>query len=465
VSRKAMLIGASALIAVVVLVGAFSILTATGSQEIEGQGAVEDTQFDEVFAAGEKEMGDLATRENATMPDDAKCFLSKASESAEASNDFIRCGPVLFIDSPSRDDRWMSAELYVYSGDEVDGATADELVGIGPLQRDTRLSDGEVLYRPDGAEPNLDELDYPDPAPVASDFAEVVESQVGVDLEPVEQGLVGLGFEMDIEGYALVERLGEGPEALVAPDGSELLVVRYEWSPPEQYRGDPAFAVSVDGTNRTIQLPQGPATLVAAVPADAEDLGINAAEETLDQTLSLTTGERSGDTPEILYRDPASRSVAVNSTVQIPLNVVSTGSYPREYTSVQTQIVLGSAELVWAPSDSELSAYDASDAAPSSRDKASLVLEVRQFGNVAEGSAPNRPELAASMIVLQVGDERINPTTGLDRQGALVFEVPADLTEAKLVITPGDNVLPSAGDYVLNYGQATGEAAIRFPEG
>jgi hypothetical protein len=474
---------------VITIGGVVAFLTRTITVEVEGQGPVDEEVLMDLISTAETEMDQAAEADDANLSSEAHCFLSKRKESAEAVQSFLRCGPVLFVDAPDEEARWMTMAFYADTEGEREREVTDRAIGdsgatIVSVQRNDTLDRDEHLFRPDGVKPSDEALEFPDPpapdpgdpsadggsaATVPTDYAEVTDGQIGVDLEAVDKKVIGLGFTMDIEGYATEKRLTEGESVIVAPKGHELLVVRYSWDTTESYSySNPAFAVSVDGTNRSVNLPSGSGTLIAAVPEDAEDLGINAAEDTLDQTLSLTTGERSGDTPAIIYRDPASRTVSVNSTIQMPMTDVclNEGCGPSE--GLQTQLVLGRGELVWTQSSSDLAGYEASDAAPSDTDSAFLVLEVTNYDVVGPSVRyrVNNPQLSADMISLSADGETYKAQSGTNLPGYIAFEVPADLTEATLTITPGDNVQEiSSQDRVFNFGQAKGEATISFPAG
>ncbi len=488
-SKKALAI-TGAVLAVLVTIGAVvAFLTRTITIDVQGQGPVDEEVLMELISTGETEMDETAGADGANLYIDAHCFLSKQDESAAAVQSFLRCGPVLFVDAPDEKAAWMTMAFSADTEGERTREVTDRAIGdsgatIISVHHNDTLERGEHLFRPDGMKPSEESLEFPDPpapdpddpsagagsaATVPTDYAQVTDRDIGVELEPVDEQIIGLGFTMDLEGWATEKRITEGESVTVAPKGHELLVVAYSWDTTESYGySNPSFAISVDGTSRSVDLPSGTGTLVAAVPEDAEDLGINAAEDTLDQTLSLSTGERSGDTPAIIYRDPASRSVSVNSTIQMPMTDVclNDGCGPSE--GLQTQLVLGRAELVWTQSLSDLAGYDASDAAPSDTDSAFLVLEVTNYDVVGPSVSyrVNNPQLNAEMITLSADGETYKAQSGTSLPGYIAFEVPAEITEATLTIAPGDNVQEiSSQDRVFNFGQTTGEATISFPAG
>lgn len=465
---KVLLMAGAALIALVVLVGALVVITSEGSQTVEGGGEAGDGDVVAALDLAAQSMRETATKSNARIADDASCFLSKSTESAAQANRFVRCGPVLFADAPDASSQWMTGDLVVNDPESV-RASGIAPVTVGGLQRHSRLSDKEYLYRPDGAKVPEADLKFPDPDPVADDFTQVTDQDLGVKLKKVEDGISGLGFSMDISGWAVVDRVGEGKQVMIAPKGKKLLVVRYEITYPTSGSTRPAFAVSIDGTDRTVDLRSNKGTLITTVPADAKDLGISASEETVNQTLSLTTGERSGDSPALLYRDPANRKSAMNATMQVPTtgNCLSSACTP--VPDVKTQIVLGDAELAWSQKNSSLVGYGASSEVPSDPSKAFLIVEVKRFGNVApsarEGSL-YAPELPATALSVVVGDQSFPSTTPLTQSTKfLSFEVPADLTNATLVVRPGNGIQDRNGYASFDYGENAGEAAITFPEG
>lgn len=121
----------------------------------------------------------------------------------------------------------------------------------------------------------------------------------------------------------MVASLGEGPEALVAAEGEELVVASYETSraddaPP----GSGTATLVVDG--RRTALPAWSSVtdsswLVVSVPTGAREVVLEVLSDGRAQAVSLLTGERGPGAAQVLYRAERTLGVGAALEVDIPL--------------------------------------------------------------------------------------------------------------------------------------------------
>jgi hypothetical protein len=458
---RVMVIGGAVAVVIALVVG---FLVLGGSSEstdtVIGDQQVPDEPLMGILADGEDKMNDAATLDNASLAAEAHCFLSKASEDARTANSFIRCGPVLFIDAPSTDNRWMTGQLETYN-DYESGTVSTSL---GELTRGAALNAREYLYRPDGIEPSVEEIRIPDPPPVATDYSYTTTDEIGVELDQLDgASLRGVDYALSVDGAATVERIGQGPEATVAPAGHTLLVVRYDLT-TDDYYGVVEVAVEVDGVKQSVELPPGANTLVAVVEAGAEDIGLNVTDTDTNQTVSLLTGERQEGYPAVLYRPD--RRIAVNDSAALTFTGASDN--PNCNGEGLAELTLGDAELVWSAADSEILAQGYGDELPppSEGDQAWLVVEIRSFESTLEGcGSASGPVIPAAQVVLVLEDG--TEITGSDALttdlGLLEYQVPADSGSFTLEIRPGDGIPDDYwDDLTYSFGGAIGEIPITF---
>lgn len=163
---------------------------------------------------------------------------SEAGDSAAGGTAALLCGPVLEL----RDDPSMPWKLLRFDVDAAGGpwaaiGDAESLEVVGSLS----FPDNADLYHPEGQEPpEVDGFRPPDPLPVDDDYAAA--ALVGdldgnpylgdLEFEPNRANTVRTpDFTATLNQRATTRRLGDGPEALIAPKGHQFVVFTYAAQP------------------------------------------------------------------------------------------------------------------------------------------------------------------------------------------------------------------------------------------
>ncbi len=461
-TRWALVAGGVVLLVAVLAGVLFFVLGGDGEDEevVDGR-AVPHVSLLAVLRDAEALMNDAVTLAGARAADDAMCFLSKRSEKAPDTNSFVRCGPVLFSDA-ELSQQWMTGTLYLNRVAGTEKATAT----VQSLARNTTLSAGEHLFRPDGKRPSSQKLELPDPPPVEAGYTEVLTTEAPVQMDDLDGAvLVGLGYRLTVREAAIVDRIGKGPESLIPADGEQFLVASYEL---ERISGrgssNVRIAVDVDGVKRSLdEVRFGKATIVVAVDEGAEDVLLEAQEDDTTQAVSVLTGERRPGYPVVLYRDQ--RRIAVNGTMQLPFDLTSTNSCSGPGT---LDVAVTDAELVWSGSDSELARSNdlPRQTAP---DRAHLVLAISAFRAAGSSGCSFNPSIPGAQIAIVLPDStQVTSTAKLDRStNWLAFDVPADISTVTLRIAPGDGVPDTSSSAqqagsAYNFGASAGEIPMNF---
>lgn len=275
---------------------------------------------DVILADGERIMREEATTGNANLASDAKCFFSYANDNAEEANSFLRCGPVLFMDSEA-DSPWMQMSLTrMDDWDDEEGVP----FSVSLSSRSSKLSGSEVLRRPDGAKaPDEIDLELPAPPPVDRDFVEQSLSEdVLTELPRYDGDKIRLpGTDIVVQRYGRANEIGTGANRLIAPDGHEIVTVA--WTIEDGYLGyDPSNDIAqmlrdgrtlvllVDGKRIPVDERGDRSSTRLVVPEDA-DVALEAEWKTYKVTLDLDEGSQDGGHP-LLYDEDRDLRVSVN---------------------------------------------------------------------------------------------------------------------------------------------------------
>src|SRR5690606_17525633 len=153
---------------------------------------------------------------NGAVTDDSRCYLVQSgSDDAERASDlldFLRCGPVLFVDDEPSDGVWLTYAIDAEENDdgELVLTSAEAPQNAQPSRYDP---DEEVLSRPDGATPPDGDggIEAPDP-PRAEPGLVLSGDPVldDLDLDSAFVLAVGLTKSVDVVGVAEVPRFGSG---------------------------------------------------------------------------------------------------------------------------------------------------------------------------------------------------------------------------------------------------------------
>jgi len=292
----------------------------------------------------------------------------------------------------------------------------------------------------------------------------------GVSLKSPDDGRLrnyGVAAEVLDFGTADVVDAGEGLQYGAGPD-STLLAFKLRVAPFLENLGEKVTAtVSVDGRQRS--LPDFEYTLstagedataqyVVAVPDDRREVELELKYAGLPQTFDLLEGERTGDQPDILYRGSDSPVIYVENLTPAKLTVTNDEGEPGSYVISVTNAALTyfTAELGDQPDDpkntwlSVIYEPTADGGIEYDAPASSCVVPFEAFTLESEGQT------------YQVNSQH-STMEQFESEKVLVFEVPADLTDATLKAAPAAMTCTSGLDYPFTVTN-TAAIEINFPE-
>ena len=303
-----------------------------------------------------------------------------------------------------------------------------EVLGNGEVVRTDKL-DGLRLESPeDGALRNygvaLEVLDF--------GTADVVDVGDGVQYGADEDAKL-LAFRLRITPFA--DELASKVTATVSVDGRQRSLPDFEYS------------LGTAGEDQTVQY-------LVGVPNDRREVELELKYADFAQQFDLLEGRRTGEQPDILYRSPDEPSVYVENLTPAKVPVINADGEAGNYVVRVTWAGLTyfTTELGDMPADP---------------DKAWLVLayEATGDGSMDDVSGPSGCVLPFAAFTLTDADggtyavvDKHSEMAEFETQKLLVFEVPADLTEAKLIVKPQSfNCAFAGNDYPY---RATAEAKV-----
>jgi hypothetical protein len=241
-----------------------------------------------------------------------------------------------------------------------------------------------------------------------------------------------IAFRLRVTAFAA--DLGDKVKATVSVDGRQRSLPEFEYS------------IGNAGEDSTLQY-------VVAVPTDRRSVELELKYADLAQTFDLLEGRRTGEQPDLLYRSDDAPFVYVENLTPAKLDVTNAEGEPGAYVVSVTR-----AELTYfAPQLGDL---------PSDTDKAWLVIDYEPIG---EGSLEYSPSAIGCVppFTAFVVNDGTHDYPAVDKQSKveensseqrLAFEVPADLTKARLIMkTPGFNCAFAGHEVPFT---ATGEATV-----
>ncbi len=288
----------------------------------------------------------------------------------------------------------------------------------------------------------------------------------GIRLESLDDGaLRNYGVAVDVLDFGTADVVdgGAGVEYGAGED-STLLAFRLRVTPFASELGSKVTAtVSVDGRQRS--LPEFEYTLtdsgedqtvqyLVAVPNDRRAVELELKYAGLAQKFDLLEGERTGDQPAILYRSPDAPSVYVENLTPAKLAVADDEGEPGSYvvTVTRAELTYFTAELGDVPSDQE---------------KAWLVVTYEPSGDGSLRLSPNASACVLPFAAFTLTDDAGATYPVIDKHSSmkhfeskkvLVFEVPADLSDATLKLaSPGFNCTLGGTEYPYT---ASGSAEV-----
>lgn len=322
-------------------------------------------------------------------------------------------------------------------------ATTTSSTSAAPFEGEV-LADGEVA-----AADKLDGVSLKSPddgrlrnygvAAEVLDFgtADVVDAGDGVQYGAGQDSTL-LAFKLRVAPF--VDGVAEKVTATVSVDGRQRSLPDFE------------YTLSTAGEDSTVQY-------VVAVPDDRREVELELKYAGLPQTFDLLEGERTGDQPDILYRSPDNPVIYVENLTPAKLTVTDEDGEVGSYVIAVTTAALTyfTNELGDQPSDPKNTwlsvVYEpgADGSLDYNASGPSCVVPFEAFTLVADGQT------------YQVNSQH-STMKEFDSEKVLVFEVPADLTEATLNAAPTSFPCSNGGmDYPFT---VTNTAAIEisFPE-
>lgn len=301
-----------------------------------------------------------------------------------------------------------------------------EVLGNGEVVRADKL-DGLRLESPeDGALRNygvaLEVLDF--------GTADVVDVGDGVQYGADEDAKL-LAFRLRVTPFA--NELASKVTATVSVDGRQRSLPDFE------------YALDTAGEDQTVQY-------LVGVPNDRREVELELKYAGLAQQFDLLEGRRSGEQPDILYRSPDEPSVYVENLTPAKLPVLDADGKPGTYVIGVTR-----AELAYFATELGDTPADAA--------KAWLVITYEPTGDGSMEYMTGCMLPFAGFTLTSGGEtypvvDKNSEMDQYDEQKTLVFEVPAELTEATLAVKAQSfNCDSGSMDYPF---RATGEAAVEI---
>jgi hypothetical protein len=254
-----------------------------------------------------------------SVADGSHCWLARSNESKEIGRQAF-CGPIRHL--AAKDDGVWD----VWSFDAT--VAEDGTVTIKDPEAKSTGADfptGSEPYRPDDAEfpQNAGSLAAPKAPPVPKGFAQRVDDvQIAAPKKPAAESarIVTPEVVLTVAEVGQVETVpGDHESAVRGPaDGEELRALRFELAEEEESRTSDAkvaYAVQVGDVRKPVDLFEDydggdlSGSIVVGVP-QGEDAQLIVTFAGVDQTVSLTSGERTSKTAAAYYRSKTTAELA-----------------------------------------------------------------------------------------------------------------------------------------------------------
>lgn len=422
---------------------------------------------EETLSAAERHLRSFAEERNGATSDDTRCYFSLREGESSDVRDYLRCGPVLFVDG-SADEPYLTFPLEAEAG-EGDGV---RLVAAEEPQQEApeRLARNEELRRPDGQDPpeGSGGLEVPPPPRAEPGLIQAMALD-GVDTEnpgsDARLGSLHIGYRLT--GIAQPDRVGQGAEARRPAEGERFVVARFEIEPGEASSGMGATGAQVTvqvGDEEPVPVPDEMLTpfstegLVVSVPEDTDRVDLIVNDAGVEQRLDLLEGRTGRNNVAVLRRD--NREQTLSATANLTFTASRPGYIPENFTVTPTA---EAARLFWFyPADgSEPTRH------PAGGDRAYLVPLIN-FGWDPRLGITNPDEgLPPAFFTLRLPDGQVIPAIDIDPNTTdqwfvVAFEVGADFTEGTISIG-GSSLLFE--DLTIDFGPNRLDIPVSIPEG
>lgn len=296
----------------------------SGLRTVEG---ARITNAGDTLGATEELLGAAVAEAGAATDEDTACWFEVLVDGRDrmTTDGTVWCGPVLTLESDPTEP-WVTATASESAGEVLSTAVLSppSSIALDTMARGA----GATLWRPDGVEPpDAVDLELPDAPPADPGYAAVLDQPLA-DLRATtpDDGLVRTpDMTWTITGLARTDRLGAGPEAIVAPEDHELVVARSAFTVDEDRSFDPGVAtLVVDGRRRPLEVfsevDTGSTALVVVVPEGADEVVVEVLSHEVSQAISLRTGDKQPGFPAGMYRssEPVGVGRALTATVDLP---------------------------------------------------------------------------------------------------------------------------------------------------
>lgn len=394
---------------------------------------------DKLLADAEAELKDVldTSTKKYSLQDDASCWVVLSGEPP------VVCGPVLFADSLSEDEAFVGFQVRF---DKTNFWSASVALEPGSMStRTIRLPDQVV--RPDGVRPPAIGVTYPDPDPIPSASMVRLDDSLIVLDAPTGKNHIQLPWTestIRLVGHEIVERVGTGPNAVIAAPGETLAIVRFESSAERETLKTVNAVLSIGGSRsaQSTEILQG-GMYAFSIPKDPKQPALLEVtdEVAFPQFFNLRTGQRNEDGPSSLYR--RNRRVDIGRNVQQQVDI-------RPYTYVQWSGVVQRAEI----GATTPGAFDTM--LPKESARLTVTVEYRYDDR---GSIDSWESLASSMRAI-IDEKTEVVAAAKSRDGNTIqfhFVVPANMRTAKLFFL-------LSIDYELYSPDVLGKATAQGPE-
>jgi hypothetical protein len=452
-----------AVLVVVLAVVLFSVLTGGGPTLTYAGDSID--QPEETLTSAERSLRSFAEDRHGATNDNTRCYFALRQEDGTDVRDYLRCGPVLFVDG-NANEPYLTFPLEQRSGEgnDVRLVAADEPESEAP----ERLPRNEELRRPDDQGPpdGSGGLEVPPPPRAEEGFVDVNPLDRVETEDPGPEAAIGsVHIGVRLTGIAQPDRFGEGVDARRPAEGEKFVAAQVEVDSGEAGdilgSADVTMQIQVDEEDpvaapEELLTPFSSEGLIVSVPEDAEQVFLLVNDGGTEQRIDLVTGDPGGDNITVLRRE--NREQALNATANLTFAGSIPGFPPVNFTVTPT---ITNARLVWwYPPDGSGTAVH-----PESHSNAYMVLDISYLWDPELGAGPN-DGLGHEHFSLRLPSGEVIAGTDVDGNVndstvVVAFGVPGDFTEGTIVVGGRSTF----NDVTFDFGASTMEAPVSIPAG